>query len=632
VVEGLDAAGKSGAPRMRGALGEHGTELAGVLAQALAPRERLLSIRVAARRRDAGTGVTREFATTDSLLAGLESAVDPNADGQPDDAIPVALVGLNSPYAGFPRSPEARAARAASELGTLVVAPAGNEGDARGVFGTVGSPAAAPAVLAVGALEPVRGPGLPEITLGLRGPDGRAALAGRLLGGRAAARSAPVASLTGPSQADSRQRGRAGGTELLEYFSVDGRPRARGRVVVVPAEGAATGALPQAAAAAREAGAVALVVCAASGALPALPRGASNGMPVIGLSGAAAREALELSGQTGSTALVSPARATERVTAGGPSASSSAGPTFGMRPKPDVAAGGVAQGSRAGGRRTLVAGTSVAAARVAAVAVGVQRARPELAPAELAAALMGTARPAGPLMRSGAGVVDAGSAARAALLAGAPALTLRPRSLRGRRTAAGSVLITNRGRRSLRVKVGARSTRAMSLRVTPRVLSFRPGQSRRVRVRARLRRPGPSAARIAVTPIGRRVPALGIPLSVRTANPPPPQLGALELVREGRGVRGVSFTAGVVRRRGDSTAVEPVGNLRLELDREGGSSRELTPPAGGATDLLPGEYAYALTRAIRSELTAGRYRFIARARGPAGGRPVVRRSSSFHLP
>ena len=41
--------------------------------------------------------------TTDTLLAGLERAVDPDGDGAVDDAVRVALVGVNAPYAGLRR-------------------------------------------------------------------------------------------------------------------------------------------------------------------------------------------------------------------------------------------------------------------------------------------------------------------------------------------------------------------------------------------------------------------------------------------------------------------------------------------------------------------------------------------------
>ena len=101
-----------------------GTALAGIVAAA---GERVLSIRVAG----FGTAGPEIHGTTDALLLGLERAVDPDGDGAADDAVRVALVGVNAPYAGFGDAPEAQAARGAAKLGTLVVAPAGNEGPAR---------------------------------------------------------------------------------------------------------------------------------------------------------------------------------------------------------------------------------------------------------------------------------------------------------------------------------------------------------------------------------------------------------------------------------------------------------------------------------------------------------------------
>jgi hypothetical protein len=109
--------------------------------------------------------------------------------------------------------------------------------------------------------------------------------------------------------------------------------------------------------------------------------------------------------------------------------------------------------------------------------------------------------------------------------------------------------------------------------------------------------------------------------------PPPARLGALTLA----GTDGVRFTAGAVGGRAAVRSVEPLGNLRLQLtDAKGHVARELTPP-GGASDLLPGEYGYTLTKDVRAGLEPGRYTFVARGRGPAGGPDVVRRSPPFTI-
>ncbi|HEX8105987.1 MAG TPA: hypothetical protein VF533_25445, partial [Solirubrobacteraceae bacterium] len=126
-----------------------GTALAGVLAAA---GVRVRPIRVAGLQAGPSAAQAEEYATSDQLLAGLERAVDADGDGDTGDHAAVALVAVSAPYAGFAASPEAQAVAGARRLGTLVVAPAGGEGAARAPSGTVGSPAAARAALAVGAL------------------------------------------------------------------------------------------------------------------------------------------------------------------------------------------------------------------------------------------------------------------------------------------------------------------------------------------------------------------------------------------------------------------------------------------------------------------------------------------------
>ena len=275
--------------------------LEGVLRQAMPKGTSILPVQVARAERDPERGVEEQVSTTDRVVAGLEKAVDPDADGDVEDAVPVALVGVNSPYAGFGDSPEAQAAAAALAAGTLVIAPAGNEPAARGsAYGTVGSPAAAAAVLAVGGLDGGDAAAPPAVELGIATERGRERLTGRLLSGHAEPARYELTSLTGPSQADPRADGRSPGESLLDYFTVDARPRAARRAVVVPR---GSGSLTAAAAAAREAGAVALVVCAPRGGLSPIPVAVAGDIPVIGLSGDAAERALELTREPGGAAL-----------------------------------------------------------------------------------------------------------------------------------------------------------------------------------------------------------------------------------------------------------------------------------------------------------------------------------------
>lgn len=330
-----------------------GTALGEVVAAA---GERVLTIRVA------GYGSTRPdiHGTTDALLAGLERAVDPNGDGAVDDAVRVALVGVNAPYAGFAGSAEAQAVRGAGKLGTLVVAPAGNEGPARPPHGVVGSPGAARGALAAGATE--GGGGLPRVTVTV----GERELAGAaVLGGAPPAGSAALAGPVASTDA----------AELLR-----GRVRLAGRVALVRA-----GANPAAqAAAAAGAGAKAVLLAdPRDRPLPMLSAGRAAA-PVIGLTGAAAKAALAAkAGTKVSFGRVALGRAKGGGTAGRPAPFSSRGPAYDSSPKPDVLAPGVAVTSVG-----VVAGTAVAAARVAVRAARLARRRPVETPAGLRSALV----------------------------------------------------------------------------------------------------------------------------------------------------------------------------------------------------------------------------------------------------
>src|SRR5918992_658583 len=99
-----------------------------------------------------GSGDYAVLGRGDQLIAGLERAVDPDADGDVEDAAAVALAAVVEPYAAFTDSPESRAVAGAATLGTLVVAPAGNDGRGGIGFGSVAAPGGAPHALAVGAL------------------------------------------------------------------------------------------------------------------------------------------------------------------------------------------------------------------------------------------------------------------------------------------------------------------------------------------------------------------------------------------------------------------------------------------------------------------------------------------------
>src|SRR2546423_256865 len=191
-----------------------------------APRRAARQGRAAGWRRPVRAGLARP------RRAGLERAVDPNADGDASDALPVALVGVNSPYAGFEDAPEAKAVRAAAGLGTLVVAPAGNEGPGAGTFGTIGSPAAATGALAVGATA-ARTRAVPRVDVGIASPGRRAIAHGILLGGRLRPMRLGATSPSGRSRASPPGGRDPTGEPPHPDLTVDARPKARRRVGVL---------------------------------------------------------------------------------------------------------------------------------------------------------------------------------------------------------------------------------------------------------------------------------------------------------------------------------------------------------------------------------------------------------------
>ena len=162
-IDVLDADGNPSAepnPTEPGRPERHATGLAGLVVgirgpaglRGVAPGASLLPIRVAGWQPDADGGVS-VYGRTDQVLAGLEAAVDPNGDGDAHDGVRVALVGVVEPFASFPDGPLARAGRGALALGTLVVAPAGNDGPAGPGYGSVAAPAGTSGALGVAASD-----------------------------------------------------------------------------------------------------------------------------------------------------------------------------------------------------------------------------------------------------------------------------------------------------------------------------------------------------------------------------------------------------------------------------------------------------------------------------------------------
>src|SRR5262249_52431255 len=217
-------------PLAPGTFESHATELAGLVAgsggpsglHGVAPGASILPIPVAGWQPDISGGVA-VYGRTDQLLAGLEAAVDPDANGDAHDAARVALVGVVEPDAAFTDGPLALACAGAQALDTVVVAPAGNDGPAgaplRGVRRPPGPPAGptAPAedqrLRAPTARVLIRS-GLRVLLQGRQPLGGPTALHGRLVSGIVAA-------------AGSGQGG-------VGYFDPRGYSNVAGRAVLLP--------------------------------------------------------------------------------------------------------------------------------------------------------------------------------------------------------------------------------------------------------------------------------------------------------------------------------------------------------------------------------------------------------------
>src|SRR3954471_7645605 len=549
-----------------------GTALAGVLAQA---GERVLPIRVASLRASPDVEAT---GTTDELLTGLERAVDPNDDLDSSDHVPVALVGVSSPYAGFADSPEAQAVTAAAGLGTLVVAPAGNEGAAKPGSGTIGSPA--PPVGALAGPEPA-----PRAELKA---DGDVLADAAVLGGAPAG-----AKASGPVTA----------TEPAELDA----PKLRNTAVIVRA-----GANPAAQAAAAAAVGARVVIVADprdDRPLPAMAAGRAAA-PVIGVTGEGAKAVLKV--EPGTEISFGDVRRGPRSEEPAVHASpyTSEGPSAGGLAKPDIAAPSSALTVTTGARTAVAGGTAIAAARVAAAAARLYRAHPELSPQQLRAVLIAGADPAKlPPERAGGGALrDPPAGTVSADPTNPTSGPLDPIALKLGATTSASLTLTATG----------------NAQVSPPSLALPPGAPADVTVRT----PTQGAGRLTAVDSQHRTVA-SIPYFVHPQDPPNVPLGALRLTSHGRGVK---FTLGAFE-RGDplttGTTVRFAETLVLAvINDQGEIVRTLTVP-GGAKELMPAEYGYTLPRADFKALPPGRYAYRAQAWAPNRKKPVTKRSPGF---
>lgn len=646
--DGIDILDPNGRARARAhpteptRLERHGTQLAGLIAggggpggvAGVAPGASVLPIRIAGWQQ-AADGGHAIYSRTDQLLAGLERAVDPDADGDVLDAARVAVVGVAEPFAAFADGPLARAIAGAARLDTLVVVPAGNEGPAGPGYGSIGGPGGAPAALTVGAADRRAETAVVRVVVrtGLRVVlDRELPLAG-------------AAAPRGPLTLGVARPRRTGGTgpavrTLARFFDRDGYSVVAGRATLLSrAEGPG-----DAARAAVLAGAAAVLV---DGPVPAGALGLDDRLdvPVVGLPHGAAgavRSALargvEVTVSLGAPGWRPNGRRGRVVPF------SSHGLAFGGGVKPEATAAGVEvvtadPGRNADGtaRYGTVSGTSAAASLAGGAAALLAQARPELDAAALKGALVGTAAPAGGVAAAaqGAGALDP-QAATAAEAVAEPATVAFGAATEPGWTSTQPLRVRNVSRRPITVRVAASAEGIAGVTVTaePESVRLPPGRDARVTFRARVSflPQGLGAiqgrARLEVSGGGRVYVPWAVALPVHGSA----LIGGISLSE--RAFRAsdlapavLTVQAGQVRDLAGRRQLRPVARLDVELWR----GREPIGLLARLRDLLPGTYAFGITgRGPRGGgLPRGTYRLRVVAHPPDG--PPETESITFRL-
>ena len=642
VLEGIDIVDPDGLAAARphphdpALVERHGTQTAGLLVgdngpaglRGAAPGASLLPIRVAGWQPSAEGGFA-VYGRTDQLLAGLERAVDPDADGSTLDAARVALVGVAEPFAAFADGPLARAAAGAARLDTLVVVPAGNDGDAGPDYGSISGPGGAPAALTVGAVDARQRTPTTRMVVraGLRVLlDQELPLAGAV---------APDRELTlALVRPGAEPRAGLRSDPLSRFFDARGYSLVAGKAALLERSAATAEAGRRAALA----GAQAVVV---DGTVPAGALGLDEriDVPVVGLPAAIAREARRL--------IASGAEVTVSLGAPGWSDNpdgrrvalfSSHGLAFGGGVKPEVTAAGVelvtadiGRNEDKSARYGTISGTSAAAALAAGAAAVLAQARPALDAYGLKGVLVGAAAPTGgaSVGAQGAGAIDAAGAV-AAEVAAAPATIAFGAADEAGWQAIRRVTVTNVSRRPLRLAVQADVEGITGIAVVARPTELRipPGRSVRLTVRARAaflpRRRGAIFGAIRLVPRGggsTEIPwAVALPAAIK------PLVSDVELSSarfrvSDRAPAVLSMRAGSVTVRGGRTQLQPLSRLDVELWR---GSRRIGLLAR-LRDVLPGNYAFGVTgRGPRGRaLPRGSYRLRIVAVPPDGQREVA---------
>ena len=639
VLEGIDIVDPEGstAPRPHphdpALVERHGTQVAGLLVgrrgpaglRGVASGATLLPIRVAGWQPSAAGGFT-VYGRTDQVLAGLERAVDPDADGSTMDAARIAVVGVSEPFGAFADAPLARAAAGAARLDTLVVAAAGNDGVAGPSYGSISGPGGAPAALTVGALDERRRTPTARVLVraGLRVLlDDELALAGTV---------APERELTLELVRPAAEPRAGLRTEpLARFFDARGFSLVAGRAALLERAASPSETIRRAALA----GAEAVVVV---GALPAGALGLDErvDVPVVGLPAAVADEARRtLAGGIPVTVALGAPGWSDNPSRRRLAPFSSHGLAFGGGVKPEVLAPGVelltadlGRNEDQSARYGTITGTSAAAAVAAGTAAVVAQARPALDARALKAVLVATAAPAGAATvgGGGAGTIDA-SAAVAAEVAAAPAAVAFGSADRAGWQSIRIVRVANVSTRRLRLTVvaDAEGVGGIAVNTSPRELRIRPGQQARLTLRARVaflpRRLG--AVHGYVRLVARGGGTAAIPWAVALPAPRAPLLAGVKLSSRrfrvsDRAPAVLTLRAGSVRLRNGRPQLQPLSRLDVELWR----GRRRIGLLARLRDVLPGNYAFGVTgRGPRGRaLPRGSYRLRVFAIPPDGKR------------
>lgn len=378
------------APAERRVEEAHGTQMAGLVLgspelRGFAPDRipRLRAYRVVAD--EVVDGRTQALARTDRVLAAMDHAADPDNNGDLSDHSSVILLGMAGAGGSGGASPLGQAARSADEIGSVVVAPAGNSGPGSVTgLGTVGAPATSTSVLTVGGLASPTTPRTATVRLS-SGPGG------------STLKNVP---LLGPPPPGGKHRivvlasgdGVVTGVDVRDYTDAAGQSRVQGAVVVV---GRGGGSLQQKARAAAQAGAAAVAVWdhSGDGMFPGVHADGDLALPMIGLGagqGTLLMQHAELKLTIEANTADRADAAVAAFSAQGPAPDGAVVPAV-VAPAVDVATAYPGMGAEP--LSVKMSGTSAAAATVAAMVIRAREDHPQLTPADIRSLFVQSADP-----------------------------------------------------------------------------------------------------------------------------------------------------------------------------------------------------------------------------------------------